>query len=871
MSRRGLWICALAALTASLAPANYHFVHYAGQGAPYTPIFERFQVETQPAGVVQYFIQQPPATLQLSAGDTFPALVSQVRAAAEAWNSVGTSTFRFQFGGMATPNIKMSTPAVMVSFDDELPPGIIAIGGPITRGQMVTPASGSAFVPIIQSSLAIGTDLRSKKDSESGSGPSWSDRLFLTLVHELGHTAGLQHTWTSSVMSTEITRAMTKAHPLGADDIAGISALYPSAVWAKNTGRISGLVSLGGQGVNLASVVAITANGEAISTLTNPDGSYELSGLPPGAYQVYVHPVPPSLPSELFQPVNLVLPSGGALTLSPGPAFNTIFQTGTASPGAPVQVTAGQANANVNFSVTQRQSVNVYDVQTYSYFWNEAAQAYDTSKPATFVLGGTASPFAVAAGNGVLAKNGIDPAAVLGLSVLGAPDMVGPGAVKAYAYNKGYLEFDFSPGAQTTAGPRHLILTLNGETEIVPSAVLLSSTAPPAISKVESNSDGTVTVSGAGLAAGTRILFDGVSAAIQSSVSGAVTVVPPPAQSGASAALVALSPTGLDSTYFAPAAAPPKFSYAENGVSAIVVKPTTVSAGSDAVLDLTGTNLNFLVSGLQLGFGTSDIVVRRVWLLSAQHAQVAISISPNVAQGLTSLTLSAGLQLAQSPLSFQVTAASALPWVRASSVQPSSLTSGSKVPVAFALPIVNVPLDANRAAFVVSTATAGGDVPLEVLDFVNGKVVLNSPVNLTAGPLTLKVVYNGWALDPASVDVLAPAPVILQASDSTTGLNYAGTAPALPGNLISILVANLPGSLAPVDLGSISVTVGGVAQSVSTVSLKTPSLFAVQFTLDPQTQLQVGTASSPLSISVDSRTSSGFDLSISAPFAPATF
>lgn len=868
MSRGGLWIGVLAALTASVAPANYHFVHYAGQSAPYTPIFERFQVEAQPAGVVQYFIQQPPATLQFSAGDTFPALVSQVRAAAEVWNSVGTSTFRFQFGGMATPNIKMGAPAVMVSFDDELPPGIIAMGGPITRGQMITPAVGSVFVPIIQSSLAIGTDLRSPKDSESGSGPSWSDRLFLTLVHELGHTAGLQHTWTSSVMSTEITRAMTKAHPLGADDIAGISALYPSANWAKNSGKISGRVSLADQGVNLASVVAITANGEAISTLTNPDGTYELSGLQTGAYQVYVHPVPPSLPSELFQPVNLVLPSAGALTLSPGPAFNTIFQTGTATPGAPIQVTAGQAAASVNFSVTERQSISVYDVQAYSYFWNEAAQAYDTSKPATFVLGAAASPYAVAAGNGLLAKNGIDPAAGLGLSVLGAPDMVGAGAVKAYPYNQGYLEFDFSLGAQTTTGPRHLVFTLNGETEIVPSALLLTSAAPPAISKVELNSDGSVTVSGSGLATGTRILFDGVAAAIQTSDNGAVTVVPPPAQSGASAAVVALSPTGLDSSYFASAAAPPMFGYAENGASAIVVTPATVPAGSDAVVDLTGTNLNFLVSGLQLGFGTSDIVVRRIWLLSAQHAQVAISVSPTAAQGLTTLTLSAGLQLTQSPLSFSVTAPSVLPWVRVSGGQPSALASGLKVPVAFALPIVNVPLNAQREAFAVSSTTASGDVPIDVLDFVSGKLVLNSPANLAPGPLILKVVYNGLALAPASVDVQAPNPIILQASDSTTGLSYAGTSPALPGHLISILVANLAGSLAPVDLASISVTVGGVAQSVSSVTLKSPGLYSVQFTLDQQTQLQVGSTSSPTIVGVDSRISVSFDLPISAPFAP---
>ena len=83
--KSGRWLLTgvLTVLTAGIVSANYHFVHYAGHGAPYTPIFERFQLETQPGGVVQYFIQPPPSTLQLSKGDSFPALVSQIRAAAE--------------------------------------------------------------------------------------------------------------------------------------------------------------------------------------------------------------------------------------------------------------------------------------------------------------------------------------------------------------------------------------------------------------------------------------------------------------------------------------------------------------------------------------------------------------------------------------------------------------------------------------------------------------------------------------------------------------------------------------------------------------------------------------------------------------------
>ena len=867
ITRRGLFIGALAALTASIASANYHFVHYAGQGAPYTPIFERFAIEDQPAGVVQYFIQPPPSTLQFSAGDTFPALVSQIRAAADVWNSVATSKFRFQFGGMATPNVVMNAPAVMVSFDDELPPGIIAMGGPITRGGLATADDGQLFVPIIQSSLAIGTDMRSPGDSASGSGPSWSDRLFLTLVHELGHTAGLQHTWTSSVMSTEITRAMTKARPLGADDIAGISVLYPTSDWATRFGSITGQVKLGDQGVSLASVVAITTGGEAISTLTNPDGTYELDGLPAGAYQVYVHPVPPSLPAELLQPVNLVLPFDDQGTIALSPAFNTIFQTGTASPGDPIQVTAGQPTEGVNFSVTQRSSVGIYDVQTYSYFWNDAAQAYNTSKPATFVLGTDSAHYAVAAGNGLLAPNGVDPADGLSVSILGAPDMVGAGAVKAYPYEQGYLEFDFSLGSQTVAGPRHLVFTLNGETEILPSAVMLSSTAPPSISSIQPNSDGTVTVSGTGLGTGTRIMFDGAPAAVQQAVSGAFTVVPPPAQAGASAAVIALAPSGLDSSSFAPAATPPKYSYADNGAAAIQMTPNTVPAGTDAVLDLTGTNVSFAVSGLRVGFGTSDIVVRHIWLLSAQHAQIAISVSPAAAQGLTTMTLSAGLQLVESPLSLQITAPSSDPWVATSGAQPSSLPSGLPNSYVLILPVQNVQARSSAANFSAVIVTAGGDVQVGVIAYVGGQLILNMPANLAPGPLGVKVRYSGTILATAVVDVRAPDPVILSASDPSTGAAYAETAPAYPGNVISLLVANLAADAAPVDLTSLLVSVNGISQTVTSVALQTSgaNVYTVQFTLDPQTQALAGSNSLPVTLTTGSRVSEPFALPVAAP------
>jgi hypothetical protein len=87
--------------------------------------------------------------------------------------------------------------------------------------------------------------------------------------------------------------------------------------------------------------------------------------------------------------------------------------------------------------------------------------------------------------------------------------------------------------------------------------------------------------------------------------------------------------------------------------------------------------------------------------------------------------------------------------------------------------------------------------------------------------------------------------------------------------MISILVKNLAGDIAPVDLNSLSVSVNGVAQTVYSLQLQTSgtNLYAVQFKLDPQTQLQGASGSLPLTITSGSRVSASFALPVAATIA----
>ena len=99
--------------------------------------------------------------------------------------------------------------------------------------------------------------------------------------------------------------------------------LYGKSGWNAVYGSISGKVTSSlGQGVSMASVVALPMTGQPVSALTNPDGTYEIDGVPPGQYLLYVHPLPPDADIRNPQDAN-----GQAFAASK--PFETLFYLGT--------------------------------------------------------------------------------------------------------------------------------------------------------------------------------------------------------------------------------------------------------------------------------------------------------------------------------------------------------------------------------------------------------------------------------------------------------------------------------------------------------------------------------------------------------------
>ncbi len=109
-------------------------------------------------------------------------------------------------------------------------------------------------------------------------------------AHELGHLLGLDHSpYAGATMYPYVDSTVILHRSLSLDDIGGMRAAYPGAIFGRFTGRILREDSTPVLG---AHVVAVDENGRtAGAILTDAAGQFELVGLDPGTYSVYAGPL----------------------------------------------------------------------------------------------------------------------------------------------------------------------------------------------------------------------------------------------------------------------------------------------------------------------------------------------------------------------------------------------------------------------------------------------------------------------------------------------------------------------------------------------------------------------------------------------------
>lgn len=855
---RGIALLAAMAALSPFASAYYYWTYFASGSAPFIPVPVRFDLNpADPYGLQNntalYMIsQQGPSALM--PGDSFQAIVSEIRAAADVWNSVSTSAVKLEFGGLSPMTAPEVSAGVDVVFNPDIPPGLLAMTTVTTvQNPGAYLANGATFLPIVHSTVNLQSNLTLNQQS------SYSDAFFVTIVHELGHSLGLQHTETSSVMSTQITSASTKAAPLAADDIAGISLLYPANGYPAGMGSVSGAVTLGGNGVNMASVVALSLNGTAVSAITNPDGTYTINGVPPGQYYVYAAPLPPpaegeAYPDNMFPPLN---PSGNGFLANT--QFGTQFFGGTTdwTQAQQVTVTAGNVSNGVNFNVSSRPGGPAVSAMTTYGF--PGAGNVAVGPPPIQSYG-----WLVFKANGVVV-NGDQVAPGLSLSVMGGaayfynPNTGATGNV-APLYDTGpFLEIGVAPNPVLAPTPVAITATLNNDVYVLPSAFRVVTSAPPSIATVsgttDAQGDATVTITGSNLA-GTQIVFDSIPAiSTTTNADGSITAVAPPATNGYQASVEALASDSQTSWELLPAGTiPPRFTYGGPAYPSISVSPASVAAGTNAMVVITGYNTDFVSGQTVAGFGSSDIAVTGVWVVNSGLVYANIAVNANAAPQLSTVSVESGLGLTTMTAAFQVTPAIA---GQATLLTPitNQATGLDGVPSGGIAVINTLGLPANLSGYAL---TIGSQLTTFTVG-PNNQLLAQVPAGSIAGATVVRLFTpSGASLSPVVVQIDIPPPVIEQAA-TASGVPVTANTPVTGGATVSLTVyglANQSGALpAP---GDVEVNIGGIVTSALAVTPAGPNLcvlqFAVPSSLAPGPQnvtVQVGTrVSAPYTITL---------------------
>jgi uncharacterized protein (TIGR03437 family) len=816
MSRLGMFaVAGLAAITLGTpAEAYYHYVHYLN-GNFSTPVYERFDLNALPNKTVTFLVVDS-GLQNYGTNDDFASVLSQVEQAAIAWNSVSSSDLRVAFGGLESASQVANGPGGDVVFS-ELPPGLLGMGG-VSVNENQNPINGTngPFFPVMRSLVQL------TNDTSQAPGPSYLESFFTTAVHEMGHALGLQHTWTSAAMSQDVIRNTSRARPLDADDRAALSVLYGRAGWASAYGSISGRVTANGQGVALASVVAIPPNGPAVSALTNPDGSYTITGLPaPSSYLLYVHPLPPDAIVPSGWGLKLPVDQNGQPLAAFASAFGTFFAPGSGSQPASFPVKAGDVITGRNFSVHPQSAVSMYDMVTYSYSASaiKNTPAFVNSSAAQITFGAlTNAPMPTPIPQSITILGG------LGTATLCADHNATLPCFLPYDSNTGQrlpastadpnteLAIYFSVPLFAGIGPRHLVFNLpNGDTYVLPDGVNLVAKDPPAISSMTSNSDGSVTITGNNFSPDSRAFFDGRPANVTvpfNNNSGSVT--PPPGYSGQNASVVVYNSDGQNSTLYQQTN-PPLYTYPSIGTPQVTLNTTSLPAGVSSLVDIRAPNMQFVDGEVTLGLGTSDISVRRVWVLSPTHAMANVVAAPNAAIGSSEVSVLSGFQSAVQPGGFQI--------------QPGNAS----------LPFLGLPLenaDPNQQIIypgaIVSLYGTGLSTSANSTQLtLNGQSVpifYSSPtqVNFSIPPgfptgLAVLNLNNGMASAPPLGVEINNAPPLVQQVTSGSGQILDSTHLASPGDTLLMTVSNVDPSVAG-NPSRVQVTLSGVQMAVLSVS-----------------------------------------------------
>jgi hypothetical protein len=200
------------------------------------------------------------------------------------------------------------------------------------------------------------------------------------IAHEIGHLIGLDHTQINSSLAFNFNSTDDVLVPLMfpfalpngpaapiRDDSAWVSWLYPAAIFPSSTGTISGNIRRRTgdvfQGANVVAVKVDAQSAESqeemvsvVSSFLGTDGSYEIPGLTPGNYAVFMEPLNP-----LFVAASGVGPFDNRFTNFPKDYYNGSNESGDDSddPTEKTLLTVGAGQTLVEIDLTTNEPLRL--------------------------------------------------------------------------------------------------------------------------------------------------------------------------------------------------------------------------------------------------------------------------------------------------------------------------------------------------------------------------------------------------------------------------------------------------------------------------------------------------------------------------------
>lgn len=327
------------------------------------------------------------------------------------------------------------------------------------------------------------------------------------------------------------------------------------------------------------------------------------------------------------------------------------------------------------------------------------------------------------------------------------------------------------------------------------------------------------------------MFFDGLQAAQTASASGSITVTPPSGANNQNASVTVFNSDGQNSTLYGP---PPIYAYGSaapqiGAVSLTSLPASTGSPGALAMVDITGVNTNFVDGQVTLGFGTGDISVRRVWVLSPTHLVANLVVAPSAAPGSYELSAISGFQAMTQPFAFQVQAPNpALPAIDA-------VVNGSYLPVFY--PGSAVALFGSNLSASGTVQIALGAVNMTPLYTSSNQVNFAIPQSFPTGPVILQLNNGSSNAFPVAVQIDVPPPQI-------QSVTVPSGAAASPGDVLTAVVSGIDPAAA--NPGRVRVTVSGVPMTILQIAPQ-GSQFQIQFALSQS----FGGSQVPVVVSVD--------------------